>query len=271
MSTPRQKALAKHFHEKDYSVVCHPRLLSPGRVAIIAKQPWVFKRLPIPALNRSWRMSRVIVARALYPGMRELILFSVYGWDLPGHLQSPKPRNPKKSPKKSPERSLGPPGTPKKVPKKVRKVQKIVDFNYFLDFSDFFGNLLGVPGGPRDLSGDFFGDFLGFRGFGLCRWPGRSQVYGFLESHKNRCVNEDMVLDVFTAMANLTMPTIFAKVVICHMSGVSYPISVRSPGHCVDLTQRDAYNYKQDKGDKPRYADGPRLCQQKSNRYASKI
>ena len=91
---------------------------------------------------------------------------------LPGHLQSPKPRNPKKSPKKSPERSLGPPGTPKKVPKKVRKVQKIVDFNYFLDFSDFFGNLLGVPGGPRDLSGDFFGDFLGFRGFGLCRWPG---------------------------------------------------------------------------------------------------
>ena len=45
-------------------------------------------------------------------------------WDLPGHLQSPKPRNPKKSPKKSPERSLGPPGTPQRFPKKSKKSKK---------------------------------------------------------------------------------------------------------------------------------------------------
>ena len=71
-------------------------------------------------------------------------------------------------------------GTPKESPKSP----KIVKINYFLDFSDVFGNLLGVPGGPRDLSGDSFGDFLGFRGFGLCRWPGRSQLFlqGFLQS-----------------------------------------------------------------------------------------
>ena len=83
-------------------------------------------------------------------------------------LGSPRPSTEPKTPKpqkvsKKVSREVS--GTPRDTPKSSKespKSPKIVKINYFLDFSDFFGNILGVPGGPRDLSGDFFGDFLGF-------------------------------------------------------------------------------------------------------------
>ena len=111
--------------------------------------------------------------RGIHPYLCTPVLPRVLGSPRPS--TEPKTPKPQKVSKKVSREVSGTPRDPQKVPKKVRKVQKIVDFNYFLDFSDFFGNFLGVLGGPRDLSGDFFGDFLGFRGFGLCRWPGRSQ------------------------------------------------------------------------------------------------
>ena len=90
--------------------------------------------------------------------------------------KTPKPR---KVSKKSPERSLGPPdpGPPKGSKKRSEKSKEIVDFDYFSDFSDFFSELFGGPGsgGSQTPLGRLFGDFSGFRGFGLCRWRARSQ------------------------------------------------------------------------------------------------
>ena len=93
-------------------------------------------------------------------------------WDPARHLQSPKPRNPE-SLKKVSREEFGTPGH--KAQKKVRKVQNIVDFDYFLDSLDFFQLFFGGPGsgGPKLLSGD---SFETFRGFGLCRWPAGSQL-----------------------------------------------------------------------------------------------
>ena len=84
---------------------------------------------------------------------------SVSDWDLRDHLQNPKPRNPEKSQKSLPRGVRDPwPRTPKKVPKKVRKVKKIVDFDYFLDFSDFLGGPgSGVPNSSRETFLRLFG------------------------------------------------------------------------------------------------------------------
>ena len=88
--------------------------------------------------------------------------FRDWPWDLPGHLQSPKPRNPKKSPKESPERSLGPPGTPEKVQKKSEKSKKLLILTIFWTFWTFlgtFGGSRGVPETSRETSLETFWGF----------------------------------------------------------------------------------------------------------------
>ena len=80
-------------------------------------------------------------------------------WELPDHLQSQNPEAPISS---------------KKISEKVRKVQKIVDFNCFLDFSDTFSELFGGPGsrGPKLLLGDSFETFRGVLAKQACCVPG---------------------------------------------------------------------------------------------------
>ena len=76
----------------------------------------------------------------------------------------PKTPKPRKVSKKSPERSLGPPDPrPPKSSEKGPKSQKIVDFDYFSDFSDSFRNFSGVRGrGSQTPFGRLFETFLGF-------------------------------------------------------------------------------------------------------------
>ena len=93
----------------------------------------------------------------------------------------PKTPKPQKVSKKVCREVSGTSRDPQKSSKKVRKVQKVVDFNYFLDFSDFFGNLLGVPGGPGDLSGDFLETFCGFGVLGSVDGRGDPKNRGFGE------------------------------------------------------------------------------------------
>ena len=96
----------------------------------------------------------------------------------PAIYRAKNPENPK-SLKKSPERSLGPPEPgPPKSPKKVRKVKKIVDFQTFSWLFGLFSDFLGVRArGVPNSSRETFWDFSGFRGFWLCRWRGRSQLW----------------------------------------------------------------------------------------------
>ena len=112
-----------------------------------------------------------------------------YAWDLSDHLQSPKPRNPEKSQKSLPRGVWDPPTPdPQKLPKRVRKVKKIVDFDYFSDFSDFFWNFSGSGvGGSQTPFGRLFETFRGFRDFGLCRWRAKSQCYAKIWFAKISC------------------------------------------------------------------------------------
>ena len=96
----------------------------------------------------------------------------ILGLGSPRPSTEPKTPKPQKVSKKVSREVSGTPRDPQKVPKKVREVQEIVKINYFLDFSDFFWNFFGGPGGSQRQIGRLFGDFLGFRGFGLCRWSG---------------------------------------------------------------------------------------------------
>ena len=108
------------------------------------------------------------------PKRTKMVHFGLKSWDLPCHLQSPKPRKPEKSQKSLPRGVWDPPTPdPEKVPKRSEKSRENLKINYFLDFSNisltFSGS--GIGGSQTPL-----GRLSGFRGLVLCGWWGRSQL-----------------------------------------------------------------------------------------------
>ena len=89
-------------------------------------------------------------------------------WDLPRHLQSPKPENPKSLKKVSREEFGTPqPRTPKKSEKNPKSQEKSLKCHYFLDFSSFFWLFRGPgSGGAKIASGDLFETFRVFAALG---------------------------------------------------------------------------------------------------------
>ena len=86
VSTPRQKALSRAISGQMCSVVWgvapppSPTFsVSPGGVAIIARQPWIARPYPIPSLCKWSALARVVSAKIAHPTCGEMLCISVYG------------------------------------------------------------------------------------------------------------------------------------------------------------------------------------------------
>ena len=113
--------------------------------------------------NTDWETSLGALQKKVF-----LLLFRCFLFEVPSVVLcfgiSP---TPEKSQRKSPERSLGPPRPrPPKSSEKIRNIRGKVDFNYFLDFADFFRSFWGVGvGGVPNSSRETFLRLCGVLGF----------------------------------------------------------------------------------------------------------
>ena len=87
VATPRQRSLSRVLSGQRCSVVWgvapppSPTFsVSPGGVAVIAKQPWVARSFPIPALVKWSALGRVVTAKVTHPTCGEVLCISVYGF-----------------------------------------------------------------------------------------------------------------------------------------------------------------------------------------------
>ena len=87
VSTPRQKALSRAISGQMCSVVWgaapppSPTFsVSPGGVAIIARQPWIARPYPIPSLSKWCALARVVSAKIAHPTCGEMLCIFVYGF-----------------------------------------------------------------------------------------------------------------------------------------------------------------------------------------------